>query len=1110
MKKIVLTLILFLAISLGLIKAQNVNIPDANFKAYLVGNANININGDGEISITEASSYTGGIGCANCGIVSLEGIEAFTELTVLQIFYNQITSVDLSQNTKITQLLLEQNQLSGDLDLHLLTQLTDFKGHSNPGLKTINIANGNNTNFSRFEAQNCDSLYCIQVDDAAWSSSNWSSYDNQNAGFTEDCGTIVYIPDASFKFNLVENLILNSNNDGMITYTEAANFTSLLNLNNLNISSLMGLEAFTNLSQLNCRNNQFLTIDISANTALTSLDCRDNQLTNLNTTSNTLLTDLNCGNNQITSLDISNNSNLIELKCTTNQLSSLNTSNNPNLTKISCGENQITNLDVSTNPALLILGVSNNQISTLDLSANTNLIAITARLNQLTNVNIANGNNTNVTNSNFRLDANPTLMCIEVDDVTYSNANWNFIDIQTSYSLDCSAPTCTVNIPDTNFKNYLVGNTSINTNGDTEIQCDEANNFTGIIDCKNLSISDMTGIESFTAATSLLCSGNQLSSLDLSNNTAITILHCHYNQLTALDLSANTALTNLSCHNNQIATLDLSNHTNLNSLHCYFNQLTSLSFDSPIFIHCSNNQLTSIDVTNITNLRSLSCGNNQISSLDLSNNTLLEDLSCSNNQITSLDLSNNSSLIEFYGGSNQLTFLDLSNGNNTNYYDFYAKGNPNLTCIEVDDAAWSTTNWSNFFDATASFSENCSAPTCTVNIPNANFKSCLVNNMLINTNGDSEIQCDEAAAFTGEMDCSWVGANGLTFSDMTGVEAFSAMTGLQLNSQNMVSLDLTANVALETIDVHQNFDLTSINLTGLTNLTELKCFSTGLPTLDVSTNSALEFLQCDRMELTSLDVSGLTNLSFIDCYNNDITSIDVTGCTALHTLRMQDNQLVNVDFLTANNPIQGLRVGRNPLTTFNVSMHDSLKSVWLDENDLLTSVDLNQNTALVSLRCYRNDLLEAVNLANTNNENFTYIGLTENPNLTCLQVDDVAWSNDPANWDETAANMYGHFYYSFDPQTNFSADCGITSSLDALENPNIPFSIFPNPTNQQLNIEIENVEILQIDIIDLSGKRVKTISQNTSTLDVSNLNNGIYFIKIKTDQGILNSRFVKQ
>ncbi|MFT6731213.1 MAG: hypothetical protein ACJA1H_002548, partial [Glaciecola sp.] len=42
---------------------------------------------------------------------------------------------------------------------------------------------------------------------------------------------------------------------------------------------------------------------------------------------------------------------------------------------------------------------------------------------------------------------------------------------------------CTVNIPDANFKGYLVGNTNINTNGDTEIQFSEASTYTGIIAC---------------------------------------------------------------------------------------------------------------------------------------------------------------------------------------------------------------------------------------------------------------------------------------------------------------------------------------------------------------------------------------------------------------------------------------------------------------------------------------------------------------------------------------------------------------------------------------------------------------------------------------------------
>jgi PKD repeat protein len=56
--------------------------------------------------------------------------------------------------------------------------------------------------------------------------------------------------------------------------------------------------------------------------------------------------------------------------------------------------------------------------------------------------------------------------------------------------------------------------------------------------------------------------------------------------------------------------------------------------------------------------------------------------------------------------SNQLTCLNVKNGNNTNMTSFYATNNPNLSCIEVDNATWSTANWANI-DSQTSFSEDC-------------------------------------------------------------------------------------------------------------------------------------------------------------------------------------------------------------------------------------------------------------------------------------------------------------------------------------------------------------------------------------------------------------------
>jgi Leucine-rich repeat (LRR) protein len=122
---------------------------------------------------------------------------------------------------------------------------------------------------------------------------------------------------------------------------------------------------------------------------------------------------------------------------------------------------------------------------------------------------------------------------------------------------------------------------------------------------------------------------------------------------------------------------------------------------------CSFNQLTSLDVSNNTALEALACDNNQLTSLDVSSNTALEGLGCDYNQLTSLDVSTNTALKVLYCSDNELECLNVKNGNNTAFEAFVAYVNQNLTCIEVDDAEWSTSNWTDYIDPQTSFSEDC-------------------------------------------------------------------------------------------------------------------------------------------------------------------------------------------------------------------------------------------------------------------------------------------------------------------------------------------------------------------------------------------------------------------
>ncbi len=237
-------------------------------------------------------------------------------------------------------------------------------------------------------------------------------------------------------------------------------------------------------------------------------------------------------------------------------------------------------------------------------------------------------------------------------------------------------------VPDDNFEQALIdlGYDS----GDLDNYVLTAN-ISGVttLNVSSESISDLTGIEDFTALKKLYCYKNDLTSLDVSANTALTQLLCYSNKLTSLDISVNTALKYLYCYSNELTSLDASANTALKYLYCYSNELTSL------------------DVSGNTVLTKLFCYSNELTSLDVSTNTSLTNLRCYNNQLTSLDVSANTDLELLYCYLNDLTSLDLRNSNNANLTYFNATSNPDLTCIYVDDNTVSYSYWDK--DETATY-----------------------------------------------------------------------------------------------------------------------------------------------------------------------------------------------------------------------------------------------------------------------------------------------------------------------------------------------------------------------------------------------------------------------
>lgn len=255
------------------VQAQNVHIPDPNFRSYLLSHSGINTNGDNEISATEAAAFSGGIHIENRNIFDLTGIEAFTSLTVLNCEQNNLTSLDISNNTALLELNCNQNQLT-NLDVNSNPSLIELRCSGNQ-LLVLDVSNNTALKILTCQANQLTSL------------------------------------DVSNSSNLDQLICINN---------------SLVNLNVNNC---------TLLRELYCSGNQLTTLDISDNHQLLILSCENNQLINLNTHNNYIIFLLSCFNNQLTSLDISNNSKMMQLDCSSNQLLSLNVANGRNQSGLS-------------------------------------------------------------------------------------------------------------------------------------------------------------------------------------------------------------------------------------------------------------------------------------------------------------------------------------------------------------------------------------------------------------------------------------------------------------------------------------------------------------------------------------------------------------------------------------------------------------------------------------------------------------------------------------------------------------------------------------------------------------------------------------------------------
>ncbi len=598
------------------------NFPDENFREYV---KQFDTDEDGNLSEAELAAVTV-MEASEKEIADMTGLEHFTSLTELYCSVNQLTSLnvtanaalkiigchrnaltslDLNKNLALEELICDYNQLTA-LDLSWNTelfhlsctnnQLAKLDVSGNTALKKLYCyANGLKIGDVTLNRILSDLLYGSEPEEKE-DHLLWKKDEDTLLGADKDFvpeGVAIVeqnFPDGNFRACVSE---FDQDKNGFLNSDEIAAVT-VIEVSEKEISDLKGIEHFTALTELYCSRNLLTSLDVSANKALKMLSCHSNELTALDVNENTALEELICDHNQLTVLDGIANAPLTHLSCTHNKLTSLAVFEIAQLKKLYCYANELTNENIKLNQTLRDL----------------------------------------VEGSEPTEKEDHLLWAIDEDG---DGENEILFAVDKSYIPEGVAIN-ERNFPDGNFRTFVA---QFDTDENGYLNNDEIAAVT-VIEVSEKDISDLKGIEHFTALTELYFGRNQVTGVDLSANTALKMLSCHSNELTALDVSANTALEELICDHNRLTDLDVSNNKAL------------------FHLSCTNNQLTGLDVTKSTKLKKLYTAENPLKTLDVSKNKALEVLDCSANELDKLTVTANTKLKELYCSRNNLTYLNVT------------------------------------------------------------------------------------------------------------------------------------------------------------------------------------------------------------------------------------------------------------------------------------------------------------------------------------------------------------------------------------------------------------------------------------------------------------------
>ncbi|NUY80844.1 T9SS type A sorting domain-containing protein [Flavobacterium sp. MAH-1] len=766
----------------------------------------------------------------------------------------------------------------------------------------------------------------------------------------------------------------------------------------------------------------------------------------------TSLINLYAMDNMLTSLDLSGMTTLQLAYLGGNELTSINLFGVSNLEDLVLDQNHLTSLSLQNMPNLDRFSIMYNQVSNLVLSNIPQVREINVYGNQLTSLDVSTFTNLEI------------LSCAANDLATL-----NVIGATSLKTLDFSSN----NVANVN----VAGMSSLQTLyfNDNPVQ---SHDWTGLSSLKYLQFGN-TGI----------------STVDLPPSSTLLTLDCRGNAIANLDVSVYPSVTNLDCRNNNLTTLDV---TTLEDL---------------VFLNCSDNNITgNLDLNNNTNLEGVSIFGNNIEMLfakngaeenltvgDLTENSLVyvcadEDQVASYQAMAGVAVQVNSYCSFVPGGvyntiTGNVKFDSAGNGcdasdsaqslikvhmthdsdefdvftDNQAAYNFYV-GDGDYTVNPVFENNYFNTSPSaanvNFaaVDGTISTNDFC----LTANGINPDAEIAVfpviparpgfdaVYRIVIRNKGNQTLSQTYGISF-------FYDDSVMDFVSSTVTPASSGTGSLNWNYANLQpfesrSIEVTVNINAPT-------DSPAINIDDQLTFT-------------ANINATGDVDSADNTFAYTETVVGSFDPNDKKCLEGEIVSPMLIGDYLHYVINFENTGNAPAENITIKDVIDPTMFDRSSLVIMGSSHHVVAKSG--DDGTIF--------------------IFQSINLDSGGHGNI----LLRVRTLGSLHEGDVVSNKADIYFD------YNHPIITNTAHTTFQ-------SLSVDDPKDVSVELYPNPVDDSFTVKADN-EIRSLQLFDIQGRllQVKMIDANQTTMNISDRQTGVYFVKITTDKGVKVEKIVKK